>query len=757
MRPLRAGGRRRRRRGCAHPAARSRPRPAQRGGHVGDVGLDSSGWRSARARCPWRQDRRAPAPRASDRNDTDRYDPDMTPPRSPCSRTTASPRSSWAWPPRCSPCRGPSSTSTGGTSSRSAPSAPGRSPRSAVSGWPWSTASTSSSAPTRSSCPAHPTCTAIPSQRLVGALRRRARPRRPARLDLLRRVRAGRDRPARRPPRGDALALRRPARPPLPARAVTPDVLYVDGDDILTSAGTAAGIDLCLHLVRVDHGAAVANRSRAGWSCRPTATAARPSSSTARCPPARPTTRSRAAMEWALARLPERIGVDDLARRAHLSPRQFSRRFRDATGASPAAWLLRRRLDAALPLLESSDEPVERVAARSASPPPRPFGATSRAPTAWLLPAGAATLRRARFLALAMKKLLALTPLLALLIPAAAAGCAADPVRPRLHARERRAVLPDGERLAARAELGRRAARRRRDAAADAATGPFPTIVMMHGWGGDKSSSRRHRPRAAAATITTTTTSTSRSRATPWSRPARAASAARAASRTRARRRPATSGWVRLADHRYEGRDIQYMLGLLADQGVANPDAIGVTGHLLRRHPVAQPGPPAQPHPAARRLATGRGAARRAPGSWIAAAFPRWGASDLTYALQPNGRFLDFRDYQVGQSIKPGGVQKQSYVNGLYASGTGAGFYAPLGAPFSADITGWKAVTDKGEPETPAMLRVGRELTAFHSMAGVVRRAGAAARPERLDRRPLPRRPRRCASGASSARRRAPA
>jgi AraC family transcriptional activator FtrA len=48
----------------------------------------------------------------------------------------------------------------------------------------------------------------------------------------------------------------------------------------------------------------------------------------------------------------------------HLSPRQFSRRFRSATGASPAAWLLRRRLDASLPLLESSDEPVEQVAAR---------------------------------------------------------------------------------------------------------------------------------------------------------------------------------------------------------------------------------------------------------------------------------------------------------------------------------------------------------------------------------------------------------
>jgi AraC family transcriptional activator FtrA len=158
-----------------------------------------------------------------------------------------------------------------------------------------------------------------------------------------------------------------------PRVRVTPDVLYVDGEDILTSAGTAAGIDLCLHLVRVDHGAAVANQvarrmvvpahrdgGQAQFIDRPV--------------PARPADDPvAAAMEWALARLPDRIGVDDLARRAHLSPRQFSRRFRDATGASPGAWLLRRRLDASLPLLESSDEPVEQVGARVGFPTPAAF------------------------------------------------------------------------------------------------------------------------------------------------------------------------------------------------------------------------------------------------------------------------------------------------------------------------------------------------------------------------------------------------
>jgi AraC family transcriptional regulator, transcriptional activator FtrA len=158
-----------------------------------------------------------------------------------------------------------------------------------------------------------------------------------------------------------------------PRVRVTPDVLYVDGDDLLTSAGTAAGIDLCLHLVRRDHGAEVANRV-----ARRMVVAAHRDGGQAQfvdAPvPARPDDDPVAgAMEWALGRIGERIGVDELARRAHLSPRQFSRRFRAATGASPGAWLLRRRLDAALPLLESSDEPVEQVGARVGFPTPAAF------------------------------------------------------------------------------------------------------------------------------------------------------------------------------------------------------------------------------------------------------------------------------------------------------------------------------------------------------------------------------------------------
>jgi AraC family transcriptional regulator, transcriptional activator FtrA len=158
-----------------------------------------------------------------------------------------------------------------------------------------------------------------------------------------------------------------------PRVEVTPEVLYVDGDDLLTSAGTAAGIDLCLHIVRKDHGARVANQV-----ARRMVVAAHRDGGQAQfierpVPAPAPDDPVALAIEWALGHLPERIGVDDLARQAHLSPRQFTRRFRAATGASPGAWLLRRRLDAALPLLESSSEPVEQVGARVGFPTPAAF------------------------------------------------------------------------------------------------------------------------------------------------------------------------------------------------------------------------------------------------------------------------------------------------------------------------------------------------------------------------------------------------
>jgi hypothetical protein len=90
----------------------------------------------------------------------------------------------------------------------------------------------------------------------------------------------------------------------------------------------------------------------------------------------------------------------------------------------------------------------------------------------------------------------------------------------------------------------------------------------------------------------------------------------------------------------------------------------------------------------------------------------------MAYALQPNGRYLDFKPYSVGQSIEPGGVMKKSYVDGFFLTGKLSGFYAPTGGVFGSDITKWKALSDRGEPTRP-VLAVGRELTGYHSSAGV--------------------------------------
>src|SRR5688500_2197138 len=147
-----------------------------------------------------------------------------------------------------------------------------------------------------------------------------------------------------------------------PAVRVDADVLYLDGGSVLTSAGTAAGIDLCLHLVRADHGAEVANRV-----ARRMVVAAHRDGGQAQFIE-RPVPRAEAgdpvgrAIEHALANLGAPLAVADLARRAHLSPRQLERRFLAATGTSPGRWLTGQRVQASLPMLESGAESVEAVA-----------------------------------------------------------------------------------------------------------------------------------------------------------------------------------------------------------------------------------------------------------------------------------------------------------------------------------------------------------------------------------------------------------
>jgi AraC family transcriptional activator FtrA len=150
-----------------------------------------------------------------------------------------------------------------------------------------------------------------------------------------------------------------------PRVRVTPDVLYVDGGDVLTGAGSAAGLDLCLHLIRKDHGARIANSvarrlvippHREGGQAQFVEAAVPPGPDPADDPVAR-------AMAWALDHLAEPITVAALARHARLAPRTFIRHFQRQTGTSPLRWVTHQRVMASLPLLEDGTLPVERVGA----------------------------------------------------------------------------------------------------------------------------------------------------------------------------------------------------------------------------------------------------------------------------------------------------------------------------------------------------------------------------------------------------------
>lgn len=148
-----------------------------------------------------------------------------------------------------------------------------------------------------------------------------------------------------------------------PALEVDRDVLYVDHGDVATSAGSGAGIDLCLHLLRRDHGAAYAAQVARHMVLPPHREGSQLQYAAAPAP-ARADESLAPLLEWAEQRLGERLTLDGLAARAGLSARTLARRFAEQLGTSPGQWLLARRIDAARALLERTDLPVEAVAAR---------------------------------------------------------------------------------------------------------------------------------------------------------------------------------------------------------------------------------------------------------------------------------------------------------------------------------------------------------------------------------------------------------
>lgn len=139
-------------------------------------------------------------------------------------------------------------------------------------------------------------------------------------------------------------------------------VLFVDDGDVLTSAGLAAGADLCLHVIRSDHGSAVANQAARHCVLPPWRDGGQSQFIERPMPEARDGSTS-ATRVWALARLGDPLDLAALAEHARMSVRTFSRRFRAETGLSARAWLNQQRLLRARHLLESTDLSVDRVAA----------------------------------------------------------------------------------------------------------------------------------------------------------------------------------------------------------------------------------------------------------------------------------------------------------------------------------------------------------------------------------------------------------
>jgi predicted acyl esterase len=249
-------------------------------------------------------------------------------------------------------------------------------------------------------------------------------------------------------------------------------------------------------------------------------------------------------------------------------------------------------------------------------------------------------------------------------------------------------------------------------------TGPFPTIVMIHGWSGSKSSFESTSPSGDGnETFDYNNVYYAQHGYAVLNYSARGWGNSCGA--VESREAPGCAeGWIRLADQRYEARDTQYLLGLLADEGVTRRNRIGVTGISYGGGQSIE-------------LAELKNRVRLPDGSFepwtspkgqkmeIRAAFPRWPWSDLVDALDPNGRFMDTEVAPAHQSYEPFGVEIQSYVSGLLAEGEAGGYVAPTGADPEADLTKWFAAINAGEPYNPEDEAIAQQIYTYHQGYGL--------------------------------------
>ncbi len=233
--------------------------------------------------------------------------------------------------------------------------------------------------------------------------------------------------------------------------------------------------------------------------------------------------------------------------------------------------------------------------------------------------------------------------------------------------------------------------------------GPFPVMMLFHGYAGSKLGlgSMKHWLDQGYATFSITTRGNHQSCGTTAARTAGGAAC--------------DGGYLRLMDTRYEVRDAQELIALLVDEGLIDPGAIGATGGsygggmsmalaALRNRVM---------------LPDGSLTAWESPNGTpleIAGAAPDIPWTDLSYALAPNGGNLDYiADAPYLGHVDRVGVEKEAYVNALYASGQTNGYYAPEGQDPEADITGWKNALDTGGPYGAEELEIVEEISSHHS------------------------------------------
>lgn len=249
--------------------------------------------------------------------------------------------------------------------------------------------------------------------------------------------------------------------------------------------------------------------------------------------------------------------------------------------------------------------------------------------------------------------------------------------------------------------------------------GPFPTIVMLHGFPGTKqnfeATSREGKDphtyhwnnvfyaTEGYAVVTLSSRGFGRSCGVPDSRTSPMCD----------------RGWVHpVADQRFELRDVQHLLGLLVDEGVADPARIGVTGTSMGGSMAMQ-------------LGFLRDKVRNADGTlapWtspagkpveIRAAYPRWGVSDLGYSLLPNGRALDYRTPKKAEGLAPVGVAKETVLKLLAAGGVAAGHIAPEGVDPTADLLAWQKTIEAGEPYGTTAKSIAKQFATFKGTPGL--------------------------------------